>query len=203
MLGFFWIQTGTKAEKLSKTSLDFSHTCLFFCFLCYVTIADIYWELTMGKVLHVSFTSFISLQRLVSKACMMNILLRRKLRLEEKLLNLLNLRELVMSKNFKSWAQVCLTFNYYVVLLHILSLGLFCLEKKASSHVLFLPTFLYFGGRNWLIHFRHWESFAPSNISPSPHTSITQRRVFVTSFGPLNYILSSLGGKLTCNYFHD
>ena len=33
---------------------------------------------------------------------MMNILLRRKLRLEEKLLNLLNLRELVMSKNFKS-----------------------------------------------------------------------------------------------------
>lgn len=141
MLGFFWIQTGTKAEKLSKTLLDFSHTCLFFCFLCYVTIADIYWELTMGKVLHVSFTSFISLQRL-GEACMMNILLWRKLRLEEKLLNLLNLRELVMSKNVKSWAQVCLTLNYYIVLLHILSLGLFCLEKTKNKKQTLKPCFI-------------------------------------------------------------
>lgn len=112
----------------------------------------------MGKVLYVSFTSFISLQRL-GEACMMNILLWRKLRLEEKLLNLLNLRELVMSKNFKSWrAQVCLTFNYYIVQLHSLSLGLFCLEKKKTNPQAMFYSYLLsyiLGGRNWLIHFRH------------------------------------------------
>lgn len=171
MLGFFWIQTGTKAEKLSKTSLDFSHTCLFFCVLCYVTIADIYWELTMGKVLHVSFTSFISLQRL-GEACMMNILLWRKLRLEEKLLNLLNLRELVMSKNFKSWAQVCLTFNYYIVQLHSLSLGLFCLEKKKQTlkPCFILTYFLIFWWKKLVDTFQTLRKLCPFKHQPfTPH----------------------------------
>ena len=186
MLGFFWIQTGTKAEKLNKTSLDFSHTCLFFCFLCYVTIADIYWELTMGKVLHVSFTSFISLQRL-GEACMMNILLRRKLRLEEKLLNLLNLRELVMSKNFKSWAQVCLTFNYYVVLLHILSLGLFCLEKKKPQAMFYsyLLSYILVEEIGWYIS--DTEKVLPLQTSALHPTPLSPRDVF--SSPPLGHLI--------------
>lgn len=191
MLGFFWIQTGTKAEKLSKTLLDFSHTCLFLCFLCYVTIADIYWELTMGKVLHVSFTSFISLQRL-GEACMMNILLWRKLRLEEKLLNLLNLRELVMSKNVKSWAQVCLTLNYYIVLLHILSLGLFCLEKnkkqKTNPQAMFysyLLSYILVEEIGWYIS--DTEKALPLQTSALHPTPLSPRDVF--SFPPLGHLI--------------